>query len=90
MCIRDRYLPVKIENENYFDDTCLNNNNSLYDEKITDLIMNITTNGDWTEIYNVDLVYDYYGKMYELKVYGYYTQDKMCIRDRRITLHKHK
>ena len=45
-----KYLPVKIESENYFDDTCLNNNNNLpYDEKITDLIMNITTNGDWTK-----------------------------------------
>ena len=37
--------------------------------------MNIITNGDWTEINNVDLVYDYYGKMNELKFYGYYTQD---------------
>ena len=83
-----KYLPVKIESENYFDDTCLNNNNNLtYDEKMTDLILNITTDGDWTEINNVDLVYDkiiiigsnpmydYCGKTNKLKFYGYYTQD---------------
>ena len=80
MCIRDRYLLVKIESEDYFDDTSLNNNNLPYDEKLTDLIMNIITNGDWTEINNVDLVYDYYGKMNKLKFYGYYTQDgHMCV-----------
>ena len=53
-----KYLPVKIESEDYFDDTCVNNNNLPYDEKITDPILNIITNGDWTEINNVDLVYD--------------------------------
>ena len=37
-----KYLPVKIASEDYFDNTCLNNNNLLYEEKITDLIMNIT------------------------------------------------
>ena len=37
-----KYLPVKRESEDYFDDTCLNNNKLLYEEKITDLIMNIT------------------------------------------------
>ena len=52
----------------------------VMNEKITDLIMNITTNGDWTEINNVDLVYDYCGKMNKLKFYGYYTQDShMCV-----------
>ena len=63
------------ESEDYFDDACLNNNNLPYDEKRTDLTMNLTTNGDWTETNNVDLVYDYYGKMNKLKFYGYYTQD---------------
>ena len=92
MCIRDRmrdynelkemlvdmkYLPVKIESEDCFDDTCLNNNNLLYEEKITDLIMNIA-DGDLTDVLNVDLVYDYYGKMNKQKFYGYYTQDN-CI-----------
>ena len=43
-------------------------------EKITDPILNVITNGDWTEINNVDLVYDHYGKMNKLKCYGYYTQ----------------
>ena len=38
-----KYLLYKIESENYFDDTCLNNNNLPYDEKITDLILNVTT-----------------------------------------------
>ena len=50
-----KYLLYKIENENYFDDTCLNNNNLPYvvmNEKITDPILNIITNGDWTEINN--------------------------------------
>ena len=70
-----KYLPVKIESENCFDDTCLNNNNLPYDEKLIDLIRNIITNGDWTETNNVDLVYDYYGKMNKQKFYGYYTQD---------------
>ena len=56
-------------------EVCLNNNNLIYDEKITDPILNIITNGDCTEINNVDLVYDYYGKMDKLKFYGYYTQD---------------
>ena len=74
-----KYLPVKIESENCFNYTCLNNNNLPYDEKITDLILNIITNGDWTEIHNVDLVYDYYGKMNKLKFYGYYTQDSHCL-----------
>ena len=49
--------------------------------------MNVTTEGDWTKINNADLVYDkiiimgnnpmydYCGKMNELKFYGYYTQD---------------
>ena len=40
-----KYLPVKIESEDYFDHTCLNNNNLPYDEKLTDLIRNIITNG---------------------------------------------
>ena len=39
-----------------------------------------TTDGDWTEIHNVDLVYDYYDKMNKLKFYGCHTQDShMCV-----------
>ena len=91
-----KYLLCAGEIENCFDDTYLNNNNLPYvvmNEKITDLILNITTNGDWTKINNFDLVYDkiiimgsnpmydYCGKMYKLKFYGYYTQDShtMCV-----------
>ena len=64
-------LPYKIEFDNCFDE---------YDEKINYPILNIITNGDWTEIHNVDLVYDYYDKMNKLKFYGCYTQDShMCV-----------
>ena len=60
-------------------EVCLNNNNLSYDKKITDPILNIITNGDWTEIHNVDLVYDYYGKINELKFYGYDTQESCLL-----------
>ena len=91
-----KYLPCKIEIDNYFEDTCINNNNlpdvlmsivNEYDEKINCCRMNKNTNGDWTKINDVDLVYDkiiimggnpmydYCGKMDEIKFYGYYTQD---------------
>ena len=31
-----KYLSVKIKSEDYFDGICLNNNNLIYDEKITE------------------------------------------------------
>ena len=98
MCIRDRlqrnynelkemlndmkYLLVKIESEDYFDDTVLNNNNLPYvvmNDKTTDLTMNIITNGDLTDVLNVDLFYDYFGKMNEVGFYGYDTQDSNSV-----------
>ena len=80
MLIDMNYVLVKIESENYLVDTVLNNNNLPYDEKVTDLIMNVIIDGDLTDVLNVDLVYDHYGKMNKQKFYGYYTQDN-CIRN---------
>ena len=68
MLIDTNYVLVKIESEHYLVDTVLNNNNLPYDEKVTDLIMNIT-DGDLTDVLNVDLFYDYFGKMNE---FGFY------------------
>ena len=75
MLVDMKYLPVQIESEDCFDDTCLNNNNLLYEEKITDLIRDIITNGDWTETNNVDLFYEYLSMMNEISWYGYNTQN---------------
>ena len=60
----------------------LNKSNLMYDEKINDPISNIFTNGDLTEIRNVDLVHDYCDKTNEFAFYGYDTQDSnMCVTD---------
>ena len=53
----------------------LNKSNLMYDEEITDPILNIITNGDLTEIHYVDLVHDYCDKTNEFGFYGYDTQD---------------
>ena len=73
-----KYLLVKRESEDYFDGTVLNNNNLPYvvmNDKITDWTMNIITDGDLTNVPNVDLFYDYFGKMNEFGLYGYNTQN---------------
>ena len=37
--------------------------------------MNIITDGDLTNVFNVDRLYDYFGKMNEFGFYGYNTQN---------------
>ena len=49
-----KYLPVKIES----DDSYLNNNNVIYDDKIIDLVLRKITYGDWTKLIDRDKFYD--------------------------------
>ena len=46
-------------------DVCLSNNDLMDNTKINNPIMNIITDGDLTYVLNVDLFYDYFGKMNE-------------------------
>ena len=86
--------PSKIEIDNYFDDTCINNNNlpdvlmsivNEYDEKINYLMLYENTYGDRIEITNVDRFYESIGNN-GMKYYvdkGYYTNDShmLCINE---------
>ena len=54
---------------------CLNENDLIDNTKVTNLILEIFTDGDVTEILTVDLVNDYYGITDKLKLFGYDTQD---------------
>ena len=54
-----KYVLVKIESEDSFDDTVLNNNHLphvVMNDKITDWTMNIITDGDLTNVLNADSV----------------------------------
>ena len=84
MCIRDR-LWVERETEVYnlnrnYDEwkerleVNLNKNDVIDDTKVNNLIMNIITDGDLTDVLNVDLFNDYFGKMNEFGFYSYDTQ----------------
>ena len=61
-------------------EVCLNNNDLIDNTKVTNPIMNIFTDGDLTDVLNVDLFLDYFGKMNEFGFYGYDTQDSnLCV-----------
>ena len=82
----DRELYVERETELYelnreYDEwkvrleVCLNNNDLIYNTKVTNPILEIFTDGDLTEILNVDLMNDDYDITDKLKLFGYDTQD---------------
>ena len=56
-------------------EVCLNNNDFIDNTKANNPIMNIITDGDLTNVLNVDLLHDYFGKMNEFGFYGYATQE---------------
>ena len=61
---------------------CLKNNELIDNIKINNPIMNTITDGDLTDVLNVDLFYDYFGKMNEFGFYGYNIQDSnLCVNE---------
>ena len=71
-----KYLPVKIESEDCCDDTCLNNNKVIYDDKIIDLVLRKITYGDWTKIIDSDKFYDIInGITKDIEVMVYYNNN---------------
>ena len=61
-------------------EVCWNNNDLIDNTKANNPIMNIVTDEDLTDVPNVDLFYDYFGKMNEFGFYGYNTQaSNVCV-----------
>ena len=69
------YGELKVRLEVY-----LNNNDLIQNKKVTDPILEIFTNGDLTDVLNVDLFHDYFDKTDDFDFCGYDTQSiNMCI-----------
>ena len=58
----------------------LNKNDLIFNTKVTDPILKKFTNGDLTDILNVDLLQDCFDKMDDFDFWGYDTQSmSMCV-----------